>query len=40
MDWIQVGLVYSIMGWLRNKVNYKADLPSEEEIAKRIEWLS
>ena len=45
MDWVQVGLgilagvIYSVVGWLRNKVNYRGDLPSEEEVARRIEWV-
>jgi len=42
MDWVQValgilaGVVYSLVGWLRNKMNYDKDLPDEEEIAEAI----
>jgi len=45
MDWVQValglvaGVVYSVFGWLRNRMNYRADLPSEEEVAERIAWI-
>ena len=41
MDWIQVclgilaGIVYSLMGWLRNRVQWDKDIP-EGEIAKAI----
>ena len=42
MDWIQVGLgilagiIYSLAGWLRNRVQWSKDLPKEGEIAKAI----
>ena len=42
MDWIQVGLgilagvVYSLMGWLRNRINFDRDVPDEKTLAEII----
>jgi len=42
MDWIQVGLgilagiIYSLAGWLRNKVQCDRDIPEDRELVERI----
>ena len=42
MDWVQVGLgilagvVYSLVGWLRNKLRYEDDVPDPEKVADSI----
>ncbi|HDD66767.1 MAG TPA: hypothetical protein ENG52_04000, partial [Nitrososphaeria archaeon] len=42
MDWVQVGLgilagiVYSLVGWLRNKLRYEDEVPDPEKVADSI----
>ena len=42
MDWIQVGLgilagiIYSLTGWLRNRINFDRDVPDEKTLAEII----